>query len=382
MKCVRSERRLEARHGIVASYPHDFFGYFGWPTVARLADGTLFVAASGMRNDHVCPFGRTVICTSTDAGETWTAPAVVNDFPVDDRDAGIISPAGDTLLVSWFSADTRISSAMNDIDSWDDERKRALYRDGLRRITDATAQLRAGFWVRTSHDRGQTWAPPVRVSLTAPHGPITLSDGRLLFFGKGALGELADTQQRNLDIGAMESRDLGDSWRPLGTVPLAPGTDQNNYHEPHVVEVGPDHLVGLIRVQNWDDPEQLERIGEIPFSMAQTVSTDGGTTWTQAELLGFHGSPPHLIRHSSGVLVGTYGYRKEPYGQRIMLSYDEGDTWEHDVVLRDDGPDTDLGYPSSVELADGSILSVYYQKNSSTDEKCSLLWSRWRLSDS
>ena len=48
------------------------------------------------------------------------------------------------------------------------------------------------------------------------------------------------------------------------------------------------------------------------------------------------------------------------------------------MILRDDGPDGDLGYPSSAELDDGSILTVYYQKVASAD-KCSLLWTRWKL---
>ena len=32
------------------------------------------------------------------------------------------------------------------------------------------------------------------------------------------------------------------------------------------------------------------------------------------------------------------------------------------MLLFDDAPDTDLGYPSTVELSDGSLLTVYYQK--------------------
>jgi sialidase-1 len=47
-------------------------------------------------------------------------------------------------------------------------------------------------------------------------------------------------------------------------------------------------------------------------------------------------------------------------------------------VLFDDAPDTDLGYPSTVELSDGSLLTVYYQKYAG-DEKCSILQTRWRL---
>ena len=76
--------------------------------------------------------------------------------------------------------------------------------------------------------------------------------------------------------------------------------------------------------------------------------------------------------------MAVYGYRLPPYGQRAMLSDDGGATWAYDYILRDDGHSEDLGYPASVELDDGSLLTVYYQKIASAEEKCSLLWTRWR----
>lgn len=48
------------------------------------------------------------------------------------------------------------------------------------------------------------------------------------------------------------------------------------------------------------------------------------------------------------------------------------------VGRMDDGLDEDLGYPCSVELSDGSILTVYYQKLV-PGKNTSVLWSRWRL---
>ena len=56
---------------IVCNNPDSVFGYFGWPSVARLPDGTLAVAASGFRLRHVCPFGKGVICYSRDEGRPW-----------------------------------------------------------------------------------------------------------------------------------------------------------------------------------------------------------------------------------------------------------------------------------------------------------------------
>ena len=40
--------------------------------------------------------------------------------------------------------------------------------------------------------------------------------------------------------------------------------------------------------------------------------------------------------------------------------------------------DGDLGYPSTVELDDGSLMTVYYQKYED-DKKTSLLYTKWRL---
>ena len=63
-----------------------------------------------------------------------------------------------------------------------------------------------------------------------------------------------------------------------------------------------------------------------------------------------------------------------------MVSRDGGESWDYDLILRDDGSDGDLGYPSSVELADGSIFTVYYQRER-PGAQCALLWTRWALPD-
>ena len=93
----------------------------------------------------------------------------------------------------------------------------------------------------------------------------------------------------------------------------------------------------------------------------------------------------YLLLHSSGVLILTYGYRAASEGgpdagsgQRALLSYDGGASWSEPVILRDDGPDGDLGYPATCELDDGTLLTVYYQKQR-TGESCSILYTRWKL---
>ena len=47
-------------------------------------------------------YGKTLLIRSGDRGETWTEPAIINNTPLDDRDAGIIElasgHAGDELV--------------------------------------------------------------------------------------------------------------------------------------------------------------------------------------------------------------------------------------------------------------------------------------------
>ena len=364
---------VKAEHGVACALGRDYYGYFGWPTVGKMADGTLVAVASGLRVYHVCPYGRTVFLKSADEGRTWTSPRVVNDSPIDDRDAGVISLGGRKLLITWFTSDTRIYAPHHRPDEpWMKDTAA-----GRMWMNDENVRAHLGAWVRTSDDGGDTWNASLRVRHTTPHGPIRLASGELLFFGKEFASTMEGFKRGTGNISAAKSSDGGRTWTMLGAVPVYPGSDAECYHEPHVAELPSGKLIGHIRFQSHGEHD-VTKLGLVSFSIMQTESTNGGRTWSPVEPLGFHGSPPHLLVHSSGAVVCVYGYRQEPYGERACISRDEGKTWEH-VVIRDDGPDGDLGYPSSVELADGSILTFYYQKPSSKEDKCALLWSRWHL---
>ena len=363
--------RIRAEHGIVVARPRERFGYFAWPSVARMDDGTLVAACSGYRSFHVDAWGKTLLCVSSDEGATWSEPRIINDTPLDDRDAGVVSLGGDRLLVAWFTSDTR--PYLDGCRRQHGEEEFSQWRAMLRLWTDETVSAWLGSWVRLSDDGGASWSDAIRVPVSTPHGPVVLANGELLYFGKQR--ETSGPNDRGRPIAAARSTDGGRTWTVTGTVPPCEGAHNDNLYEPHAVELPSGKLVGLIRYQH-----QGEHRAFTPFSLFQTESDDGGATWSEARPLDVPGSPPHVIRHSSGALVCVYGYRLEPYGQRVMISRDEGRTWQSDLILRDDGPDSDLGYPASVELTDGSLFTVYYQK-CATGEKCSILWSRWRLPD-
>jgi sialidase-1 len=353
--------------------------YVAWPMVARMPDGALLVVFSGDRDGHVCPFGKTFLMRSADDGSTWSVPELVNDTPLDDRDAGLCVGADGTLVVSWFC-------------TWrhpDDPSLTPQWRAHLKKIPDGQVArwtqdgamddglTRRGHWVRRSVDGGRTWEEPIAVPVTAPHGPNLLSDGRLVFVGNDGYRR-AD---RSSALAVAVSADTGCSWEVAARVSMFPDlppsdSDGRRYlGEPHVVEVAPGHLLAMARHE-----EQPYVEGRPTGRLWRFASTDGGLSWSAPQETEILGKPPHLLRLRDGRLVVTYGYRHAPYGQRACLSADGGLTWDYDneIVLRNDGPDADLGYPATVECGNGDLLSVYYQRHR-PDEKPCLMATRWKV---
>ncbi|HOL36170.1 MAG TPA: sialidase family protein [bacterium] len=100
------------------------------------------------------------------------------------------------------------------------------------------------------------------------------------------------------------------------------------------------------------------------------ASEDGGRHWRFLSRINDLGSPCHLLLLDDGRILATYGYRSYPFGIRCSISEDEGNTWKHELIIRDDGGSWDLGYPVSIQLDSGEIVSVYYfnDKNDSIQQ--------------
>jgi Neuraminidase (sialidase) len=94
----------------------------------------------------------------------------------------------------------------------------------------------------------------------------------------------------------------------------------------------------------------------------QSESKDGGKTWSLPHSIGVWGLPSHLLKLRDGRFLMTYGHRRLPFGNQARLSADNGQTWSDAMILSGDGAGGDLGYPSTVELGDGRLLTVWYEK--------------------
>ena len=61
-------------------------------------------------------------------------------------------------------------------------------------------------------------------------------------------------------------------------------------------------------------------------------------------------------------MLCTYGHRRRPFGVHACASRDGGRTWniQQEIVLTRDPSNFDFGYPSSVQLSDGTIFTAWY----------------------
>jgi len=341
--------------------------YCGWPTLTRRRNGELLLVYSGGRESHVCPFGRVELLRSRDDGRTWSFPQVLLDGPIDDRDAGVLETAQGTLLVTTFTSlayepvlaqAERVAAGAEG--AWAADRL-AAWQSARDRISAEQRRGDLGVWMIRSTDGGITWSARYDCLVNSPHGPIQLRDGRILYAGK-------DLWRGENRVGVCESRDDGQTWAWLATIPPREGDNPRDYHELHAVQTRDDKLIVHLRNHNPQNARET----------LQTVSTDGGRTWSIPQPIGVWGLPSHLLRLRDDRLLMSYGYRRAPFGNQARVSTDAGQTWSDPVSISIDGIGGDLGYPSTVELADGTLLTVWYEKLSS-NPRAVLRQARWRL---
>ena len=224
--------------------------------------------------------------------------------------------------------------------------------------------IMSGGYVQRSDDAGKTWrktpipALDTYESCSSPWSCTPLRDGRLVRAFRVRTGPD--------DAGDVCAAFTGDG-RTAETVRVMGDPDEKlRFSEESVVhETSRGAIWILARVDGGDD------------HLWQGVSHDGGRTW-HARKTGVRGHPPSgLVVLRDGRLVLTYGYRHPPYGIRAVISNDEGLTWDtdHVIVLRNDGAGYDLGYPRSMQLEDGTILTVYYFTDD--EEVTHIACTRW-----
>lgn len=343
------------------------FNYFAWPTVTRLPDGNLAMVCSGYRLAHVCPFGKTVISYSLNDGKTWTKAAPVIDTPLDDRDGGIAVFGNGRVIVTSFNNSVEFQRmAIRDYaipQGRKDVKMRTEYLNMLN--AKKVEKEYMGSVYKISNDGGYGFGETKRLQISAPHGPCALPGGGLIYVGAPFNENQFNTAKRRGIVCCRLNEN--DGFDEIGF--LANDSD-NNWVEPYAFALSDTDIIVHIRVENAE-----KDIGTI----YQTESHDGGKTFSPARPIGLErGFPSHIMRHSNGMMIASYGYRRKDMGERVMFSKDCGKTWIADYILCDDSKVWDLGYPSTVELSNGELMTVYYQYNEDV-EACEIKACVWDL---
>ena len=294
-------------------------------------------ASEGWPVDHVAPTGgRSMVCRSTDNGRTWSRPATVIDYRLDDRPDALLTCHDGTVLcfvnvqASWYGYSEAPPAFRQDI-------------QGLN-----TQQL-----VVRSRDNGKTWSdpiwiePPPGATYERAHGrPIQLVDG-------GILWATYCNSPQGLFGAVHRSDDSGQTWKVISVIRRNMGKPVD---EPAITELKDGRLIMVTR------PD-----GGVLYSK------DKGETWSESATTLVPRpkfKAPQIFVSADGTLVVVATWRN----LRVWISKDNGRTWSEDIPL-----DTSCyGYPGGLVLDDGSFLISYCQSGRAPNR---VYVVRFRLND-
>lgn len=310
------------------------------PDVLRLQNGELLVSWREA-SEHISLDGKIVAVRSTDGGDTWGERQVVREYPAtDERDGSLAQLRDGTILANVWPG--------------------TFYDHHGRYITGKDPEYRgrpAGIYIGRSSDNGHTWTwsengidPAPFEEILTTERIVELNTGRLLMPNYNDPNTIHPERGRDQSVVSFvhSSDDQGHSWRHLATVGDVEGVSLD---EPTLLQTGSGRVICMMR--NNTGPEYY-----------QALSEDGGETWTPARPSSIpgHGTPCSLVQLESGTVLCIYVSRLDPSGIYVVASQDEGETWDvaNRRVIRDDFPNFDVGYPSTVLMPDGRVLTVYY----------------------
>ena len=218
-------------------------------------------------------------------------------------------------------------------------------------------------WVTRSSDQGRSWQvtkafpePEPGWTHFVPFGPILPgADGRLhtTCYARG----IKDPKARH--VWHFTSGDHGRTWQRGALIGA-------NHNETSIFHVGGKKWLAAARTNPLYRVELFR-------------SDDDGATWTGGEpVTQTRELNAHLLRLQDGRILLTYGKRLEGQsGVLAKFSRDEGRTWSEPVRLLQSLA-MDCGYPSSVQRADGTIVTAYYSEAVENHQRYHLGVAVWK----
>jgi hypothetical protein len=214
-----------------------------------------------------------------------------------------------------------------------------------------------GGYLLRSKNGGRSWDGPLIPPSCRGEANLDLFGQPLPAYNRGAMCEGSDhrlywvvasqdTATGRTATHLLVSNDGGSQWKYSSVVARDPNID---FNEASLYQTPSGRLVAFIRTERFNDQTVIAR------------SSDHGRSF-QWESAGFQGHPHHAIRLPDRRVLLVYGYRHQPFGIRARILDPEctNAASAPEIILREDGGNTDLGYPYATLVAKDRALVVYY----------------------
>lgn len=326
-----------------------------FPSVIKRPDGEIWVGFRRAPNRKIFGDGKTnhtdpnsyLVMVRSDDGENWSEkPELIYAHPY----GGSQDPCmlqlkdGSVLCATYGWAFIRPEEMPN--------LKKPYFEAGKGTI------FLGGYMMKMENDEeswGDVYYPPniqPEINFSALGDPIPAYNRGAMYEGKN--GDIywivaasdSNTPKKKTSNHLLISNDKGVTWKYSSVVAI---DEKSSFNEASIYETPKGDLVGFLRTAGMDGQACIAR------------STDGGKSFNW-EKMGFKGHPLNALRLPDDRVLVTYGYRHKPLGIRARILNSECTDFATapEIVLRNDGGSTDIGYTWPVQLDENRVLVVYY----------------------
>ena len=326
--------------------------YSAFPSIVKRPNGELLLAFrrapdrkvfGESQTNHVDPNSYLVSVRSKD-GENWTKdPELIYAHPFGgSQDPCLLQLRDGTLLCASYGWAFVRPDGMENL-------KKPYFLAG-------GAVFLGGYLVRST-DGGRHWGEAIYPPHIQPEININPLGKPVPAYNRGAMYEgksgrifwtvAASDAPGKTSVHLISSDDKGLPWNYSGQVAV---DVKISFNETSVYETPKGNLVAFLRTAGFADQACIAR------------STDGGKTFSKWEGMGFKGHPLNALRLPDKRVLITYGYRHKPFGIRARILNEECTDFKtaSEIILREDGGSTDIGYTWPVQLDKNRVLVVYY----------------------
>lgn len=326
--------------------------YSSFPSVIKRKNGELYVAFrrapdrkifSEKGSNHTDPNSYLVMVRSKD-GEDWTkSPELIYANPLGgSQDPCLFQLKDGTILCTSYG--------------WAFVRPEGL--DNLKKpfIDAGNGVIFLGGYILRSMNGGKSWEAPIYPPNITPEVNFDALGTPLSSYNRGAMYEgkdkkiywivAANDSLKRTSNHLLISENKGITWEYSSVVAM---DAKISFNEASIIETAKGDLVGFLRTSGADDQAFISR------------SSDRGKTF-KWESMGFQGHPLNALRLPDNRVLLTYGYRHKPFGIRARILNAECTNFgtAPEIILRDDGGNSDIGYTWPVQLNENRVLVAYY----------------------